>query len=417
MNFNKQKIIVQKFGGSSLADADRLKSVAKICYQSKQAENCQLVVVVSAMGDTTDELVSLIRQVNQQGSAQSKAMILSSGEQVSAALLAMAIEELGQKSACLTGWQAGIQTSDNPLKAKIKNIDTSTIKKLLAEDNIVIVTGFQGLSDSGQITTLGRGGSDTSAVALAAALQAECCDIYTDVDYIRTSDPRIIKQTGKLKHITYDEMLELSNLGAQVLHPRSVEIAKSFRIPVRLRSSWQADNRGTLLGESFPPEMIESKQVVRGVAINKDICRLSIRGVSDQPGIASLIFCSLADRGVSVDLIVQNVSQDNLTEVDLTISSEDVAVAEKELRSICQKIDSQSVSIDREVAKVSIVGAGMIDEPGIAAKMFKTLGQNNINIQMISTSEILISCLVHRDEVEMAAQLIHDAFQLDQVQS
>jgi aspartate kinase len=422
-------IIVQKFGGTSVGTPERIKAVAEICTQTKKREKCNLVVVVSAMGDTTDDLVTLMNQVTDYPTPRELDVLLSTGEQVSIALLSMAIQKAGYEACSLTGWQAGISTESVHSKARIKSIDTKLIKKLFAEGKIVVVAGFQGIAE-GEITTLGRGGSDTSAVALAAALKADRCDIYTDVDGVHTTDPRIVDKTGRLKFIAYDEMLELASLGAQVLHPRSVEIAKNFEIPLRVRSSWKPEDNGTLvvnnpvsddiISNNFTErksKMIEGQRSVRGVALDRKQSRLSIIGVPDEPGIACKIFSELSHHGVSVDVIVQCVSHDGHTEVDFTVNRDQAEKAKQELDIIAKSIKAQRTAIDNSVVKVSVVGAGMIDQPGVAAKMFKALGDHKINIQMISTSEIRISCIVHESQGEEAVKCIHEAFGLSEVNS
>ncbi len=408
-----KKIIVQKFGGTSVGTPERIKAVADICVKTSQQEDCDLVVVVSAMGHTTDELVDLMNQITDSPDPREQDMLLSTGEQVSISLLSMAIQKAGAKAQSFTGWQAGVATEPAHTKARIREINTSSIKKAFSEGKIVIVAGFQGLCD-GEITTLGRGGSDTSAVALAVSLKAERCDIYTDVDAVYTTDPRMVEKAGRLKYISYDEMLELASLGAQVLHPRSVEIAKHFHMPIRVRSSWKPEDPGTLVVERTD-KMIEGQRSVRGVALDRKQARLSIVGVPDQPGIAHKIFGELAQKGVSVDVIVQCVSHDNLTELDFTVKRDEADKAKEELDRIATEIKASRTGVDKKVVKVSAVGAGMIDQPGVAAKMFRSLGDKGINIQMISTSEIRISCIVDESQGENAVKAIHDAFELHEV--
>ncbi len=405
-----QKILVQKFGGTSVGSPDRIRAVADICIETKEKENCGLVVIVSAMGDTTDDLISLMDQITDDPFDREVDMLLSTGEQISVALLTMALHKKGQKAISFTGWQAGIKTESIHSKARIKDIDTSRILEALKENKIVIITGFQGISEEKEITTLGRGGSDTSAVAIAAALKAERCDIYTDVDAVHTADPRIVKNTGKLKYITYNEMLELAARGAKVLHPRSVETAKSFNLPLRVRSSWEKNNVGTLIIKDT--QMLEGKHGVTGVAIDLEQARLSIIGVADTPGISYKIFSKLAEKNISVDLIIQSISSHNLAEVDFTVKKSDLKKAKQILEETAKELNAKSITSDDSIAKISIVGAGMIDEAGIAAKMFETLGKNNINIQMISTGEIHISCIINESDAEKAINLIHDAFEL-----
>jgi len=439
-NFSPQKtIVVQKFGGTSLGSSERIKAVAKICKQTKERENCSLLIVVSAMGETTDQLENLLAQVVgedkknnlEEENLREKDLLLSSGEQVSTALLSLALQKENCRSRSLTGWQAGIQTTNKHTKARIKKIDLQTIENLFAKDQIVIVAGFQGICNQ-EITTLGRGGSDTSAVALAAALSAQRCDIFTDVDGIYTTDPRIVRDAKKLDFISYDEMLELSSIGAKVLHPRSVEIAKNHKLLLQVKNSWYPEKSGTLVynsGSDFEnykqnslkinkinlmktKQVLEEKKAVRGVALDKKQARLSVVGVPDQPGIASKIFYELAKREISVDIIVQNVGYKGEAEVDFTVNQDQAYQAKFELDKIAKEISARDTFLDESVEKVSIVGAGMIDQPGIAAKMFEALGKNDINIQMISTSEIRISCIVNENQGAKSLQLIHDAFEL-----
>ena len=405
------KTIVQKFGGSSLCSIERIKAVAQICLDTIQAEQCALLVVVSAMGDTTDNLLKMRTQITDQPSERESDILLSTGEQVSAALLSMAIQKLGHKALALTGWQAGIQTEAVHSKARICKVDTQFLKKLIRENWIPVIAGFQGIA-SGEITTLGRGGSDTTAVALAGALKAERCDIYTDVDSIYTTDPRLVNKASRLPSISYDEMLELASLGAQVLHPRSVETAKYFKIPLRVRSSWQPNDQGTLVVEKVK-EMIEGQKTVRGVTLDRKQARLSIMKVPDCPGIAHQIFGELAEQNISVDVIVQCAGHDGLTEVDFTVAREEADLAKIKLDKIVSKLGAQETFLDKSVVKISVVGAGMINQPGIAGRMFKALGNKKINIQMISTSEIRISCIIQEAQAEDAIITIHEAFNLD----
>ncbi len=405
------KILVQKFGGTSVGSIDRIKAVAEICA-SELASGYKLLVVVSAMGKSTDTLVSLMEGLTDTPNAREQDMLLSSGEQVSIALLSMALSKLGLKAISLTGWQAGIVTEAKHGRARICSIDEVYLRSLLEKGYVPVVAGFQGITEDGEITTLGRGGSDTTAVALAVALDAERCDIYTDVDGVHSTDPRLVSKTSKLETISYDEMLELASLGAQVLHPRSVELAKCYSMPMRVRSSWKREDKGTLVCDNAKPSMLEGARSVCGVALDRKQARLSIVGVPDKPGIAHSIFTELSDQGVSVDVIVQCVSQDGFTEVDFTVGRADALRAQELLKSIAVKIGARETAIDPCVVKVSAVGAGMIDQPGIASTMFKALGDRGINIQMISTSEIRISCIVSEEQGELAVGAIHDAFGL-----
>lgn len=416
MSKDTKDIIVNKFGGTSVGSTDRIKKVADICEQVVK-NNKSLIVVVSAMGKTTDDLTDLMNNITDSPSAREKDLLLSSGEQVSISLLAMALQSKNIKTKALLGWQAGIQTEYQHNKARIQKINSDYLKEELEENQVLIVAGFQGIANNTEITTLGRGGSDTSAVALAVAVDASECNIYTDVNFVRTTDPRIIKEAGIIQYITYDEMLELAQQGAQVLHPRSVEIAKNFNIPMRVRSTWEPENTGTLITtkENIMNKLIEGNPPVRGVALDTEQAYLSIIGVPDQPGIASQIFCKLAEQNISVDLIVQSVSRDNITEVNFTTNKEDSQKAYKVLEQIKQDIHAKEVKLNTEVAKVSIVGAGMIDQVGVASTMFETLGASNINIHIISTSEIRISCVVDEHNGLNALQAIHQAFNLDKV--
>lgn len=412
-----KEIIVNKFGGTSVGTTDRIKQVANICEQVVKS-NKSLIVVVSAMGHTTDELTDLMNEITNNPAPREKDLLLSSGEQVSISLLAMALQTKGIKAKALLGWQAGIQTEDAHNKARIQYINSDYLQEELQEQEVLIVAGFQGItSNNKEITTLGRGGSDTSAVALAVAVNAIECNIYTDVNFVRTTDPRIVSEAGIIQYITYDEMLELAQQGAQVLHPRSVEIAKNNNIPMRVRSTWEPENTGTLVTtrEQVMNKLIEGNPPVRGVALDTEQAYLSIIGVPDKPGIASQIFCQLAEQNISVDLIVQSVSRDNITEVNFTTSKEDSEQAYKVLEQIKEEINAKEVKLNTEVAKVSIVGAGMIDQVGVASTMFETLGNNNINIHIISTSEIRISCVVDECNGQDALKVIHQAFNLDKV--
>jgi aspartate kinase len=318
----------------------------------------------------------------------------------------MALQEQGLAAEALTGWQAGIRTDGSYGDARITDIDTTRIRQGLDSGKIVVVTGFQGICD-GEITTLGRGGSDTSAVALAVALGAERCDIYTDVTAVHTADPRVVPQVGRHGRITYEEMLELANLGAKVLHPRSVDIARLYGLPVRVRSSWHVEDEGTLVCNDM-----EIKRSVSGVALDRGRARLSILGVSDRPGIADRIFGALAEAGISVDIIVQCASHDGVTEMDFTVRQQDGEAALKILRQVAADVGASSTSLDSSIAMVSVVGAGMIGRPGIASEMFRALSEAGINIQMVSTGEIRISCIVDESEAESAVRAVHDTFGL-----
>ena len=405
-------ILVQKFGGSSVRDAACIKRVAKIATDA-QKNGYEVVVVVSAMGDTTDELVKLAKEVTTKPDPREYDLLLSTGEQISIPLIAMAIHDLGAKAISQTGLQVGILTEDKHGKARITEIKTEKIKNYLKEGNIVVVAGFQGISAStGEITTLGRGGSDTTAVALAVALKAERCDIYTDVDAVYTTDPDIVREASRLNTISYEEMLELASLGAQVLHPRSVEIAKNYNMQMRVRSSFNPTDEGTLV---IGVGKMELNNPVSGVALDESQARIAIIGVPDKPGIAAKVFDSLAKKNISVDMIVQSTSHDASNEIAFTVDKDTLDDTKKVTELIAKEINAKGITTDTNIAKVSIVGAGMIGRPGIAATMFKALADSGINIQMISTSEIKVSCVIDAKDGDKAVKAIHKVFELDKV--
>jgi aspartate kinase len=401
-------LVVQKYGGTSVGSAERIKNVAARVTATKAAGN-DVIVVVSAMGDTTDELIELLNQVTDNPDPREYDMLLSTGEQVSAALLTMSIHSLGFKAVSLTGWQAGIQTEDIPSRARITHIKLDRIQKELNEGKIVVVTGFQGIDSHGDITTIGRGGSDTSAVVIAAALKADVCEIYTDVDGVYTADPRIVKDARKLKYISYDEMLELASLGAQVLHPRSVECAKNYGLVIHLRSSI-TDVEGTYIKEV---SSMEKKDVVSGVAIDVNTAKVGILKVPDKPGIAAKIFKTLGDEKINIDMIIQSIhSSGTMADMAFTVSKQDMKKAVEVAKRVANEIGAEGVVSDDKVAKVSIVGVGMISKPGVAGTMFDILAKNGINIEMISTSEIKISCIVRADQAKKAMEVLHKEFNL-----
>lgn len=405
-------ILVQKFGGTSVADPSCIKRVAKIATDA-QEEGYQIVVVVSAMGDTTDNLIDLAKQVTSKPDLREMDLLLSTGEQISVPLVAMAIHDLGFKAISQTGLQVGILTEDKHGKARITEIRTDKIKKYLNEGSIVIVAGFQGISEStGEITTLGRGGSDTTAVALAVALGAERCDIYTDVDAVYTTDPDIVREASRLDVISYEEMLELASLGVQVLQPRSVEIAKNYNMLMRVRSSFKPMDEGTLV--KGVKEM-ELNNPVSGVALDNSQVRIAVIGVPDKPGIAAKVFDSLAKKNISVDMIVQSTSHDGINEIAFTVDKETLSDSKKATEVVAKELGAKGVTTDTNVAKISIVGAGMIGRPGIASAMFKALADSSINIQMISTSEIKVSCVIDAKDGEKAVRAIHKVFELDKL--
>ena len=406
-----KKIIVQKFGGTSVADTEKIKNVAKIVIREKENGN-DVVVVVSAMGHTTDYLVKMANDLNPNPSGRELDMLLSTGECVSIALLAMAIQAEGYDAVSFNAMQIGIMTENVHSKARIVDIKTDKLRKNLNEGKIIVVAGFQGVTEDGEITTLGRGGSDTSAVALAAALNAERCDIYTDVEGVYTTDPRVVPNASRLNKISYEEMLELAHAGANVLHPRSVETAKQFNVPMRVRSSFKLDNMGTLI---LGVDKMELHKPVTGVASDLSQLRVVVCDVKDNPGTAAVLFNGLANANISVDMIIQSYARKDLNTNDIafTIDKGDLEQTLGIVEKAKPQLGYSSVFVDDKIAKVSIVGAGMIDRPGIAAAMFKTLAENDINIKMIATSEIKISCIVAEEDAKKAVVSLHKAFDLE----
>ncbi len=401
-------IVVQKFGGTSVGDVERIRRVARIIADTYDQGN-QVAVVISAMGHTTDELVSLAQELVETPSGREFDALLITGEMVSASLMAMTLNSMGYKAVSLNGQQAGIHTEDLYNRARILEIDTGRVQYHLNNGEIVIVTGFQGINSKGDFATLGRGGSDTSAVALAGALGAERCDIFTDVKGVYSTDPRIVPEAVKLDGITYIEMLELARVGAQVLHPRAVETARHANVRIRVRSTFYTDDLGTMV--SNETEAVEPNQrPVSGIASDENQARVAITGVPDQPGIAAKIFGSLASRNISVDMIIQSLDKENRNDIAFTVSANDLPDALETLEQVKGTIEAESVVHDTAVAKVSIVGIGMIDRPGIAADMFDALSQAGINIKMIATSEIKISCLIEKDQAKDAVRAIHRVF-------
>ena len=397
-------LIVQKFGGTSVANAERVMHVARIVTDT-YAKGNNVIVVVSAQGDTTDDLIAKAAEINPNASKREMDMLLSTGEQISIALLAMGIEKLGFPCKSLTGWQAGFQTDTTYSNSRIHRINSERLEHELGKGNICIVAGFQGLNRYDDITTLGRGVSDTSAVALAAALHADLCQIYTDVDGVYTADPRIVKNAVKLDEISYDEMLELATLGANVLHNRSVEMAKKYNVNMEVLSSMH-DVPGTKIKEVVDVE----KMLIRGVARDNDVARLSIVGVPDRPGIAFKIFSNLAAKKINVDIILQSIGRDETKDISFTVSRSNKQAAVDALEQLRDTLGAKGVVCDDDVSKVSVVGAGMQSNPGVAAKMFEALTEANINIQMISTSEIKISVLIPLNDSDKAVSAIHEAF-------
>ena len=398
-------LIVQKFGGSSVADADKIRNVARIITDTYQKGN-RVVAVLSAQGDTTDELIDKAAELNPAASKRELDMLLSTGEQISCALCAMAIEGMGFPVVSLTGWQAGFRTNSGYGNARIKRVQGERIRAELDKRRIVIVTGFQGLNKYDDITTLGRGGSDTSAVAIAAALNADLCQIYTDVDGVYTADPRLVTNAHKLDEITYDEMLELATLGAQVLHNRSVEMAKRYGVNLEVLSSFER-KPGTKVKEVVKTM---EKSHISGVAKDKNVARLALVGLEDTPGIAFKIFSLLAKNNVNVDIILQSIGRSDTKDISFTVAKGDMEHARQLLEENRDSIQFDHIDVSDNIAKVSIVGAGMINNPGVAAAMFEALFNAGININMISTSEIKVSVLVHISDADRAVQVIHDRF-------
>jgi aspartate kinase len=401
-------LIVQKYGGTSVGSADRIRSVAARIARRVQAGD-RLVVVVSAMGDTTDELLALASEMTDAPEERELDLLLSTGEIVSSTLLAMALKHTGHPAVALSGAQAGIGTDKRYGRARILKVDPHRIESALAAGNVVIVAGFQGTTEELDVTTLGRGGSDTTAVALAAALKAERCEIYTDVDGIYTADPRIEPKASKLEAVSYEEMLELASYGAKVMHPRAVELGAVFNVPILVASSF-SEAPGTLIGGA---SMMEQRNKVTGIAADTDVARITLRGVPDQPGIAARLFEPLAEAGISVDTIVQNASVERLTDLTFTVARADVERAMAIVRPVAAAIGAPEALADTHLAKVSVVGAGMQSGPGYASRMFRTLYEAGINIELITTSEIRITCLIDGEQAPAAVRALHKAFELE----
>ncbi|KIL41120.1 aspartate kinase [Gordoniibacillus kamchatkensis] len=402
-------LIVMKFGGSSVGDAERMKRVARRIAERKQEGN-RIVVVVSAMGDTTDDLIDLSKQICEgTPAAREMDMLLTTGEQVSVALLSMAIQSLGVPAVSYTGWQAGMYTEAVHGKARITEIKPERVLRSAEEGKVVIVAGFQGMTSEGEITTLGRGGSDTTAVALAAAIKADLCEIYTDVDGVYSTDPRVVKVARKLKEISYDEMLELANLGAAVLHPRAVEYAKNYNVALVVRSSF-TNNEGTHVKEEA---VMEQGIVVRGIAYDKNVARISILGVPEKPGQLAKVFTALAKEQIDVDIIVQSGVIAGAADFSFTTALTDLDKALAVIESIQPDIGYREATHETNVVKVSIVGAGMVSTPGVAAKMFETISALGVSISLVSTSEIKMSCVIKLDHLNDVLRALHTAFALD----
>jgi len=400
-------VVVQKYGGSSVKDAAHIKNVAKRIVKTKKKGNT-VVVVVSALGDTTDMLLDLAGQITDNPLDREMDMLLSTGEQVSISLLAMAIHELGEGAVSLTGYQVGIVTDPSHTKARIVDIDTAKIKKALKKHGIVIVAGFQGKTANEEITTLGRGGSDLTAVALAAALKSKCCEIFTDVDGVYTTDPRIEPSAKKLKTVSYEEMLELASLGAKVMHSRSIEVANKYNVPIYVRNS-KNNKPGTLITRE---DKTMEQVLVRGIALNKDEAKVSIFEVPDKPGVAAKIFKILAEAQVNVDMIIQNKTASKKTDLSFTIMKSSLKKALPVVKKAAAEVKAGSVVTDEKIAKLSVVGVGMKSHSGVAHKLFSALAEKKINIDMISTSEIKISCIIDSKNANEAVRVVHKKFNL-----
>jgi aspartate kinase len=401
-------IIVQKYGGSSVADVDKIRNVARRAIKAKEKGN-DVVVVVSAMGKTTDGLIALARQVTEHPDVRELDVLLSTGELVSSTLLAMAVKSMGHDAVSLSGAQAGITTDAAYTKARIIDIEVKRMKKELKENKIVVVAGFQGITSENDVTTLGRGGSDTTAVALAIALKADICETYTDVDGVYTADPRIVPEARKVKELGYEEMMELASSGAKVLHLRCVELGEMYDMPILVASSF-TDAPGSLIHGGME---METRAKVRGIALDQNVAKVTILGVPDKPGIASTVFEALAKANISVDTIVQNASVERITDLTFTVAKSDLDQAIRVVEPVVKSIGARGCVADSKLGKISIIGIGMQNTPGYAAKMFRALYDAGINIELITTSEIRITCIIHEDKAKDAVKALHRAFELD----
>jgi aspartate kinase len=403
-------VIVQKYGGTSVGTAARIRWVSRrIAATVRRGE--QVVVVVSAMGHTTDRMIALAQSVNPEPPARELDMLVANGETITAPLVAMCLEGMGVAAISLSGLQAGVRTSAQHSRARIQDINPGRILEALREGKVPVVAGFQGVTEHLEITTLGRGGSDTTAVALAAALKADSCEIYTDVDGIFTADPKVVRNARKLTYIRYDEMLELAAVGARVMHPRAVEIGELYGVPIHVRSSFH-DGVGTMIVAQVP---MEERQRVRGIAQETNVAKITVLGVADRPGVAAAIFEPLGKAGISVDVIVQNIGRSGHTDLTFSVAESDLKAAVKLVKAAIKNVGARSVSSAGGIAKLSIVGTGMLGTPGIAGRMFRALADAGINIEMISTSEIRITCLVARDQVEKGVRILHKTFELEKL--
>ena len=406
------RLLVQKYGGTSVGSIERIKKIAgRIACMRK--EGLDIVVVVSAMAGETDKLLNMAKQISPSAKDREVDLLLSSGERVSSALLSMALDNIGCPAVSMTGRQIGLLTDSSHTKARIKEVDTKPARKALENGHVVVVAGFQGINEHGDVTTLGRGGSDTSAVAIAVALNAERCEIYTDVDGVYTADPNVVPDARKMDRVSYDEMLEMSSLGAKVLQFRCVEFCKKFDMPLVVKSSLVEDSKGTLICEE---DSSMEQPVVSGIMIDKNQAKITVKGVPDHPGIASKFFTGLAEENLSVDMIIQNVSDEGHTDISFTVTREDINKATKIVQELGKLIEARDVSADPNICKVSIVGAGMRSHPGVAAKMFSALSEENINIMMISTSEIRVSCIIEEKYGELAVRVLHKAFKMTEAE-
>ena len=401
-------LVVQKFGGTSVADIDKIKNVAAKAIREKKAGN-EVVVVLSAMAGETDRLIALAHKAAESPNEREYDSLISTGEHVTVTLLAIVLNSMGYKAKSFLGFQVKILTDKAYKKARISLIDTEAIKKELKQGTIVIVAGFQGVDEDNNITTLGRGGSDTSAVALAAALNADQCDIYTDVDGVYTTDPNVCNKARRLDKISYDEMLEMAMTGAKVLQPRSVEMAKKYNVPVYVKSTF-SDKGGTLVTKE---DKDMEKEIISGITYDRDQAKITVVHVPDKPGVAASLFTPLSEHNISVDMIIQNVSAEGFTDLTFTVSKKEMKEAQKIVDATAKAVGAKKVEVDDDVAKVSIIGVGMVSHSGVAAKMFKTMANESINIMMISTSEIKISCIIKRKYTELAVTALHDAFGLE----
>lgn len=402
-------LVVQKFGGTSVGNTERIQNVAQRVMEEKNRGN-DVVVVVSAMGKTTDHLVTMAKEISSQPNKREMDMLLTTGEQITIALLAMALQEKGVDAISYTGWQAGIQTEAIHGNSRIANIDIAAVKNQLSNGKVVVVAGFQGVTENGEITTLGRGGSDTTAVALAAALSADKCDIYTDVTGVFTTDPRYVKEARKLLSVSYDEMLELANLGAGVLHPRAVEFAKNYKVALEVRSSLEKVE-GTMIEEEAS---MEQNLVVRGVAFEDEITRVTILGLPNSLASLSTIFTTLASHHINVDIIIQSTTSEKSANLSFSIKTEDLHETLEVLNSNQHILNFENIESEQGLAKVSIVGSGMISNPGVAAEMFEVLAKEQIQVKMVSTSEIKVSTVVNQEDMLKAVQALHEAFRLSE---